>query len=71
MTAICIEEDEDRQGMIVRMAVSGSAIAYAENGLRQICAILEAASQRGKGALDESERIPIADSMKKRQKTLM
>ena len=47
VTAICIEEDKDLQGMIVRMAVSGGAIAYVEDGLGQICAILEQASQRG------------------------
>ena len=57
VTAICIEEDEDRQGMIVRMAVSGGAIAYVEDGLRQICGILEEASRRGKGAPNKSECI--------------
>lgn len=48
VTAICIEEDKDRRGMIVRMAVSGGAIVYVEDGLGQICAILEQASRRGK-----------------------
>ncbi len=48
VTAICIEEDKDRRGVIVRVAVSGGAIAYVEDELRQICAILEQASRRGK-----------------------
>ena len=51
VTAICIEEDKDHQGMIVRVAFSGGATAYAEDGLGQICAILERASRRGKAYL--------------------
>ena len=47
VTAICVEEDEDRQGLIVRMTVNGGAIAYVEDGLGQICAVLEQASRRG------------------------
>ena len=48
VTAICIEEDKDRRGMTVRMTVSGGAIAYVKDGLRQICTVLEQASRRGK-----------------------
>jgi hypothetical protein len=48
VTAICIKEDGDGQGLVVRLAVNGGAIAHVEEGLRRICEMLERASQRSK-----------------------
>src|SRR5437667_9121550 len=41
VTAICMEEDPGGKGIVIRLAVSGTAISYAEEGLRQICTVLE------------------------------
>ena len=46
VTAIGIEEDGDGQGMTVRVAVNGGALAHTTDGLRQICTALEQASRR-------------------------
>ena len=50
VVAIGIEEDRDGQGMVIRMAVNGGDkdISHIEEGLKQICRILEQASRRGK-----------------------
>ena len=48
VTAICVEEVQGGNGLIVRMAVSGTATSYAEEGLRQICSALEQVSRCGK-----------------------
>ena len=59
VTAICIEEDEDGQGMIVRMTVNGGAIAYVKDGLGRICAVLEQASRCGMERSGELDRIAL------------
>lgn len=51
VTAVCIEEVQDGQGLIVRMAVSGDVTIHAETGLKHICSVLEQASRCGKLAL--------------------
>ncbi len=48
VTAICIEEVPSGKGLVVRMAVSGTTTLHAEEGLRQICSLLEQVSRRGK-----------------------
>ncbi|PGH32376.1 hypothetical protein GX50_04856 [[Emmonsia] crescens] len=46
ITALCMQEDEDGQGMLVRLAVNGNAPAHIENGLQKICMALEEVAQR-------------------------
>lgn len=46
--AICIEEVLAGKGRMVRLAVSGTATLYAEEGLRQICVLLEQFARCGK-----------------------
>jgi len=50
VVAIGIEEDDNGQGMVIRMAVNGADkdIPYTEEGLKQISRMLEQASRRGK-----------------------
>ena len=52
VSAICLEEIPAGQGLVVRLAVSGHAIRYAEAGLRQICVLLEQCSRHGKSTVD-------------------
>ncbi|KKZ68836.1 hypothetical protein EMCG_00007 [[Emmonsia] crescens] len=46
ITALCMQEDEDGEGMLVRLAVNGDAPAHIENGLQKICMALEEVAQR-------------------------
>jgi len=48
VNAICLEEILAGKGLVVRLSVSGTATLYAEEGLRQICALLEQFSRSGK-----------------------
>lgn len=48
ITALCMQEDEDGQGMLVRLAVNGNAPAHIENGLQKICMALEEVAQRSR-----------------------
>ena len=48
VNAICVEEIPAGKGLVVRLTVSGTATLYAEEGLRQICALLEHFSRSGK-----------------------
>lgn len=48
VNAICVEEIPAGKGLVVRLTVSGTATLYAEEGLRQICALLEQFSRSGK-----------------------
>ncbi|KKZ63762.1 hypothetical protein EMCG_00244 [[Emmonsia] crescens] len=41
ITALCMQEDEDGEGMLVRLAVNGDALLHIKNGLQQICTVLE------------------------------
>ncbi|OJD23474.1 hypothetical protein ACJ73_05171 [Blastomyces percursus] len=45
ITALCMQEDEDGEGMLVRLAVNGDALSHIENGLQQICLALEEVAQ--------------------------
>ncbi|KAK2797609.1 hypothetical protein FQN50_009122 [Emmonsiellopsis sp. PD_5] len=46
ITALCMQEDEDGEGMLVRLAVNGDALSHIEDGLQQICMALEKVAQR-------------------------
>ena len=46
VAAVSIEEDEYGQGMVVRLCVNGDALSRIEEGLKEICGLLEEISQR-------------------------
>ena len=46
VAAIGIEEDEDGQGMVIRLSVNGSMLTGVEEGLKDICRMLEQVSRR-------------------------
>jgi hypothetical protein len=46
VAAIGIEENETGQGMIVRLCVNGDTVSRVEEGLKEICGLLEEISQR-------------------------
>lgn len=48
VTAICMEENEDGEGMLVRLAVNGGALSQIACGVREICMILEQIARRSK-----------------------
>jgi hypothetical protein len=48
VTALCMEQDEDQNGILIRMAVNGDRISYIEDGLREICSSLEQIACDGK-----------------------
>ena len=45
VAAIGIEEDEDGQGMVIRLSVNGSKLSGVERGLKEMCRILEQIAQ--------------------------
>ena len=45
VAAIGIEEDEDGQGMVIRLSVNGCKLSGVEGGLKEICEILEQIAQ--------------------------
>ncbi|KAJ9130176.1 hypothetical protein NKR23_g12318 [Pleurostoma richardsiae] len=48
VAAIGIEEDEDGQGMVVRLCINGGILSRIEDGVKEMCAMLEQISrQRG------------------------
>jgi hypothetical protein len=46
VAAIGIEEDEDGQGMVIRLSVNGSMLNGVEEGVKDICRMLEQVSRR-------------------------
>lgn len=56
VAAVCIEEVLAGKGLIVRLAVSGTATLYTKEGLRRICALLEQFSRFSKLIVTHSSR---------------
>jgi len=46
VAAIGIEEDEDGQGMVVRLCINGGILSRIEDGVKEMCAMLEQISRQ-------------------------
>ncbi|OJD25810.1 hypothetical protein ACJ73_02827 [Blastomyces percursus] len=53
ITALCMQEDGDGEGMLVRLAVNGDELSHIKNGLQKICTALEGVAQRNNPESDD------------------
>lgn len=67
VAAIGIEEDEDGEGMVIRVAVSGGMLESVVVGLSKVCEILGTISKRGKRLRNRSvgiSRLTVARTLR-------
>lgn len=68
VVALCIEEQEDGEGMTVRFSVNGDSVLYVKEGLQQICTTLEKISRQGRVCLFSSHSSSDTDIAKRTQR---